>query len=108
MENRIGQTRALFERNNCSVERISFSGRSDSSASPDLYEMGIIVSHKCEFTGRAVARTMANARYTFACALREFKYYESGFDYDSGGKRMHWDSQGTSKAAPLEKDIGRA
>jgi hypothetical protein len=100
LEGRIGLTRALFEGNNCSVQSISVSGRSDWDTSPYLYEMGVIVKHKCEFEGQAIARTVTTARYTFACSLREFKYYESGFDYDNDGKRMHWDSQGTSKPLP--------
>jgi hypothetical protein len=44
-----------------------------------------------------------SARYDFECALRNFKYFASGFDYFDDGSRSHWDSQGSSRPIPWQK-----
>jgi hypothetical protein len=113
VKDRLKQSRILFETNNCSVGEISVSGQSDWTAAPYAGEIHVVVRYECQIPQTMVplsdigkkqrTKESLNGQYDFACALGEFKYSSSGFDYFNDGSRMHWDSQGSSRPIPWEK-----
>jgi hypothetical protein len=38
-------------------------------------------------------------KWKFNCALKEYKFYASGFDKYNGGRFVRWDTQGTAHTA---------
>ncbi|SIO44711.1 hypothetical protein SAMN05443247_05493 [Bradyrhizobium erythrophlei] len=112
-KDRIKQSRILFETNNCLVGEISASGQSDWTAATYADEIHVVVRYECQIPQTTVPQSdlgkkqrtteNVNAKYDFACALREFKYFASGFDHFNDGSRSHWDSQGSSRPIPWQK-----
>lgn len=111
-KDRLRQSRLLFEENNCLAGEIIASGQFDWNAPPYAGEIHLVVRYECKIgdTGlqsdegkKQRTRESVSARYDFACALREYKYFASGFDYFNDGSRSHWDSQGSSKPIPWQK-----
>jgi hypothetical protein len=111
-KDRLRQSRILFEANNCLAGEILASGQSDWTAAPYAGEIHVVVRYECQIgaTGpqsdngkKQRTKESVSARYDFACALREFKYFASGFDYFNDGSRNHWDSQGSSRPIPWQK-----
>jgi hypothetical protein len=112
-KDRIRQSRILFDTNNCLAGEISASGQSGWTAAPYAGEIQVVVRYECQIPQTAVpqsdtakkqrTRENVSAKYDFACALREFKYFASGFDHFTDGSRSHWDSQGSSRPIPWQK-----
>ena len=103
---RMQQSRSLFENERCRVSEVGLSDDADRSKLPP-YEIGIYVRYDCgssekELTQKPQNRYTATARYEFSCALKQYKFFESGFDIHSDGTRSHWDSQGTSRPIPWQ------
>jgi hypothetical protein len=111
---KVRQSRLLFETNNCLVSQIYASGQSDGSGAVNAGTIHVDIKYECQIfqtrppvseTSNKKYRTKENvsAQYDFACALRDFKYFASGFDHFIDGSRSHWDSQGVSKTIPWQK-----
>jgi hypothetical protein len=114
-KDRIRQSRLLFETNDCSVDELSASGQSDWTAAPYTGEIRVAVRYECRIpqttaqqsdaAGKQRIKESVSAKYDFACALGEFKYFASGFHHFDDGSRGHWDSQGSSRPIPWQKII---
>jgi hypothetical protein len=98
---RLRKTRALFEIDGCKVSEITAwsegVARWTGAGYPEALE--IDVAYECK-DPEARPKQTSTARYGFSCPNQQFTYYESGFDFDPNGKRMHWDSQGTATPIP--------
>jgi|ERR1700722_4528210 len=109
-KNRMRQSQILFNVNDCLVKEISVSGQADWTPPPYASEINIVIRYECLISQTTLPPTDpqvklriqqdVNARYDFACALREFKYFASGFDRFNDGSNSHWDSQGSSRPIP--------
>jgi len=101
---RIEKAKALFESSSCEVTELSASSDGQSTwAGPNYSDLlEVVVAHQCRKADdpSAPLKQSSRARYGFSCPAKTYTYYESGFDYDASGKRMHWDSQGTSTPIP--------
>ena len=104
---RMKRSRILFENKLCVVDEISVSGDADWKPTP--YEVRIYVRYECKRPQNESAQSIATparqtttARYQFSCALRQYKFFASGFDIHENGTRSHWDSQGTSREIPWQ------
>jgi hypothetical protein len=114
-KDRIRQSRLLFETNDCSVGELSASGQTGWTPAPYAGEIRVVVRYECQIpqtavqqsdtAGRQRIKESVSAKYDFACALGEFKYFASGLDHFNDGSRGHWDSQGTSRPIPWQKII---
>jgi hypothetical protein len=112
---RIKQSHLLFETNNCSVGQMSASGETDWTEQRYTGEIHVVVRYECQIPLTATPQSgtekkqrtkeSVSAKYDFACALREFKYFASGFDHFNDGSRGHWDSQGSSRPIPWQKIV---
>jgi hypothetical protein len=106
LTDRIKQTRILFEGALCQVKEITLSGEAE--AKPDSSEVRITVRYECKTPQNEPAksgmpvREITTARYRFLCALREYKFFATGFDIFDNGKNSHWDSQGSSAEIPWQ------
>ncbi|MCA1474303.1 hypothetical protein [Bradyrhizobium sp. NBAIM08] len=115
-KDRVRQSRVLFEENSCSAGEILASGPSDWTAPPYADEIHVVVTYECQIRSMGArsdnstkqrTKESAIARYDFACAHKQYKYFASGFDFFSDGSRSHWDSQGSSRPIPWQKlDFG--
>ena len=107
LSDRMKRSRILFENKMCLVTEISLSGDTEWKPTPD--EVRIYVRYECKRpqnepgqSTATLARQITTARYQFSCALRQYKYFASGFDIRDDGSRIHWDSQGTSREIPWQ------
>jgi hypothetical protein len=107
LSDRVKRSRILFENKLCVVNEVSLSG--DTEWNPTPYEIHIYVRYECKKSKNGsdqstatAERQMTTARYQFSCALRQYKFFASGFDILENGTRSHWDSQGTSREIPWQ------
>ena len=109
LKDRLEQSRLLFERDDCLVIKQSISGQAEWIARGYPYEIRLSIGYECRFqprssdgVGKRRIKQSSTAIYDFACSRREFKYFESGFDFFGDDTRMHWDSQGSSRPIPWQ------
>jgi len=106
LSDRMKRSRILFENELCLVNEIFLSGDADWKPTPN--EVSILVRYECKRPQGAAqsvatpARQTTAARYQFSCALRQYKFFASGFEIHDNGTRSHWDSQGTSREIPWQ------
>jgi hypothetical protein len=111
IDSRTKRMRNLFESQNCVVFEVSSSRAtgatelSGSLAPRDGKITEIVVRYACQLSDTPSSATRkikeeGRERYEFDCANSLFHFYASGFDVFKDGRRMHWDSQGTSRPIP--------
>jgi hypothetical protein len=108
LSNRMRQSRILFENKLCRVDEITLSGSAEWPPPPP-FEVSIYLRYGCssqnepaQSTAARKLKYTATARYQFSCALRQYKFFASGFDIRNDGTRSHWDSQGSSREIPWQ------
>lgn len=112
LSDRMRKSRILFESKRCRVSEITLSG--DAGWPPQSpFEVRIYLRYECESSQdesaqptavreKQISKYTATARYEFSCALRQYKFFASGFDIHNDGTRSHWDSQGSSREIPWQ------
>lgn len=112
LSDRMRKSRILFESKRCRVSEITLSGNAGWPP-PSPSEVHIYLRYECESSQdesarptavreKQISKYTATARYEFSCALRQCKFFASGFDIHNDGTRSHWDSQGSSRQIPWQ------
>jgi hypothetical protein len=108
INDRMRQVRKLFESTNCAVSEMSSFGTTELIGLLPPTRVKIAIRYECQILEPSSSnpgriKESGTEGYEFDCGTGLFKFYASGFDFFNDGKRMHWDSQGTSRPLPWRR-----